>query len=267
MKLLLQRMWELGISWDECFPNDIKATFVEWINEIEIINQLKIPRLYFNEINWESIELHLFSDASPKSYGSVGYFLLKRTDKYFTSFIMSKSRLAPLKKLTLPRLELLCALISARLEHYLQNTFPMLKKENIYYCSDSQICIYWIKGKADDWKPFVRNRVSEIKEKTNLKRWHHCIGKSNPSDKLTRGMNAKSLVKDEIWIKGPSWLLEPNIPYNLSDPIDSDLDSIKEEKRKVAVSLLTKVEHLQSLLNLHSYTNLNKVIRITFYIS
>ncbi|GFU35577.1 uncharacterized protein TNCV_1042231 [Trichonephila clavipes] len=70
--------------------------------------------------------------------------------------------------------------------------------------SDSQICIHWIKGKADDWKPFVRNRVSEIKEKTDPNRWHHCVGKSNPADKLTRGMNAKALVKDEIWIKGPS---------------------------------------------------------------
>ncbi|GFW57455.1 uncharacterized protein TNCV_543651 [Trichonephila clavipes] len=149
---------------------------------------------------------------------------------------MSKSRLAPLKKLTLPRLELLGALISARLGHYLQNTFPMLKKENIYFWSDSQICIHWIKGKADDWKPFV----SEIKEKTDPNRWHHCVEKSNPADKLTRGMNAKALVKDEICIKGPSWLLEPNIPYNnLSDPIDTDLDSIKEEKRKVAVFLPT----------------------------
>ncbi|GFW66826.1 uncharacterized protein TNCV_3783961 [Trichonephila clavipes] len=80
-------------------------------------------------------------------------------------------------------------------------------------------------------------------------------------------MNAKALVKDEIWIKGPSWLSESNIPYNnLSDPIDTDLESIKEEKRKVAVSLLTNVEPLQSLLNLHSYTNLNKVIRITSYV-
>ncbi|GFW58876.1 uncharacterized protein TNCV_4047141 [Trichonephila clavipes] len=81
------------------------------------------------------------------------------------------------------------------------------------------------------------------------------------------GISAKALVKDEIWIKGPSWLLEPNIPYNnLSDPIDTDLDSIKKEKRKVAMSLLTNVEPLQSLLNLHSYTNLNTVIRITSYV-
>ncbi|GBM58857.1 hypothetical protein AVEN_87150-1 [Araneus ventricosus] len=193
MKLLLQTIWELGIPWDECVPSEIKATFIEWLNEIEVLRKFEIPRLYFNEVNWESVELHLFSDASPKCYGSVAYFRIKYADRYVTSFIMSKSRLAPLKKLTLPRLELLGALISARMGHYLQDTFPMLKGENIFYWSDSQICIHWIKGKADDWKQFVRNRVSEIKEKTNPNRWHHCAGKFNPADKLTRGISAQAL--------------------------------------------------------------------------
>ncbi|GBN01044.1 hypothetical protein AVEN_261624-1 [Araneus ventricosus] len=168
MKLLLQTIWELGIPWDECVPSEIKATFIEWLNEIEVLRKFEIPRLYFNEVNWESVELHLFSDASPKCYGSVAYFRIKYAARYVTSFIMSKSRLAPLKKLTLPRLELLGALISARMGHYLQDTFPMLKRENIFYWSDSQICIHRIKGKADDWKQFVRNRVSEIKEKHPL---------------------------------------------------------------------------------------------------
>ncbi|GBM46537.1 hypothetical protein AVEN_17925-1 [Araneus ventricosus] len=222
MKLLLQTIWELGIPWDECVPSEIKATFIEWLNEIEVLRKFEIPRLYFNEVNWESVELHLFSDASPKCYGSVAYFRIKYAARYVTSFIMSKSRLAPLKKLTLPRLELLGALISARMGHYLQDTFPMLKRENIFYWSDSQICIHWIKGKADDWKQFVRNRVSEIKEKTNPNRWHHCAGKFNPADKLTRGISAHALVNDEIWFSGPPWLLQINVPYNKSSDVGID---------------------------------------------
>ncbi|GFU59505.1 hypothetical protein TNCV_1515721 [Trichonephila clavipes] len=81
-------------------------------------------------------------------------------------------------------------------------------------------------------------------------------------------MSAKALVKGEIWIRGPAWLLEPNIPYNnLSDPIETDLDLIKEEKRKVAVSLLTNVEPLQSLLILHRYSNNLIQISVTSYVS
>ncbi|GFR06978.1 hypothetical protein TNCT_212881 [Trichonephila clavata] len=74
-------------------------------------------------------------------------------------------------------------------------------------------------------------------------------------------MRAEALVKDEIWITGASWLLESNIPYNKpSDPIDADLVSIKEEKRKVTVSLITNVASLQPLLNLYSYNSLDKKV-------
>ncbi|GBL78729.1 hypothetical protein AVEN_65284-1 [Araneus ventricosus] len=267
MKLLLQTIWELGIPWDECVPSEIKATFIEWLKEIEVLRKFEIPRLYFNEVNWESVELHLFSDASPKCYGSVAYFRIKYTDRYVTSFIMSKSRLAPLKKLTLPRLELLGALISARMGHYLQNTFPMLKRENIFYWSDSQICIHWIKGKADDWKQFVRNRVSEIKERTNTNRWHHCAGKFNPADKLTRGISAQALVNDEIWFSGPPWLLQINVPCNKSSDIDdTELNCVEEERRKVVITFQTNIESFQPVLNLDNYSDLDKVISITSYV-
>ncbi|GBM30188.1 hypothetical protein AVEN_134226-1 [Araneus ventricosus] len=63
MKLLLQTIWELGIPRDECVTSEIKATFIEWLNEIGVLRKYEIPRLYFNEVKWESVELHLFSDA------------------------------------------------------------------------------------------------------------------------------------------------------------------------------------------------------------
>ncbi|GBN64165.1 hypothetical protein AVEN_215717-1 [Araneus ventricosus] len=73
MKLLLQTICELGIPWDECVRSEIKATFIKCLNEIEVFKKFEIPKLHFNEVNWESVEL-LFSDASPKCYGSVTYF-------------------------------------------------------------------------------------------------------------------------------------------------------------------------------------------------
>ncbi|GBL92650.1 hypothetical protein AVEN_123814-1 [Araneus ventricosus] len=150
---------------------------------------------------------------------------------------------------------------------YLQDTFPMLKRENIFYRSDSQICIHWIKGKADDWKQFVRNRVSEIKEKTNPNRWHHCAGKFNPADKLTRGISAQALVNDEIWFSGPPWLLQINVPCNKSsDIVDTELNCVEEERRKVVVTFQTNIELFQPLLNLDNYSDLDKFIKITSYV-
>ncbi|GBM42805.1 hypothetical protein AVEN_228580-1 [Araneus ventricosus] len=94
MRLLLQTIWELGMPWGECVPSEIKATFMDWLNEIEVLRKFEIPRLYFNEVNWESVELHLFSDASPKCYGSVAYFRIKYTERY-----MLQASFGPLKEI------------------------------------------------------------------------------------------------------------------------------------------------------------------------
>ncbi|XP_071040053.1 uncharacterized protein [Parasteatoda tepidariorum] len=220
IKLMLQQIWEKGISWDECIPTEIKDTFIDWCNELKIIRNLEIPRQYFEELDWESLEIHIFSDASPKCYGAVAYFRMKN----ITRFIMSKSRLAPLKKLTLPR----------------------------------------IKGQSDDWRQFVRNRVIEIKEKTNPDHWHHCSGKDNPADKLTRGMNAQALLNETVWLSGPPWLKERNIPYDESASCP-DLHNVVGERQKV-VTLHLKTVSIQPLLNLDNYSDLNKVFRITGYI-
>ncbi|XP_054709039.1 uncharacterized protein LOC129218740 [Uloborus diversus] len=156
IKLLLQAIWESGISWDESVPFEIKCTFMEWLSEIDEIENIKIPRLYFTDFEWGASEVHIFSDASPKCYGCVAYFRMKHGNGYLTKFMIAKSRVAPLKGLTLPRSELMGALISSRLGSYLQDTFHKLEKQKIFYWTDSQICLHWIKGNADEWKQFVR---------------------------------------------------------------------------------------------------------------
>ncbi|GBM30189.1 hypothetical protein AVEN_134227-1 [Araneus ventricosus] len=141
----------------------------------------------------------------------------------------------------------------------------MLKRENIFYWSYSQRYIHCIKGKTDDWKQFVRNRVSEIKEKTNPNRWHHCAGKDNPADKLNRGISAQ--VNDEIWFSGPQWLLQINVPCNKSsDIVGTELNCIEEERRKIVATFQNNIEPFQPLLNLDNYSDLDKVIRINSYV-
>ncbi|GBN01609.1 hypothetical protein AVEN_265911-1 [Araneus ventricosus] len=142
---------------------------------------------------------------------------------------------------------------------------PCSKRENIFDWSDSQICNHWIKGKADVWKQFVRNRVSEIKEKTN--RWYHCAGKDNPADKLNRGISAQALVNNKIWFSGQPWLLQINVPCNKSsDIVDTELNFVEEERRMVVVTFQTNIDPFQPLLNLDNYNDLDKVMRITSYV-
>ncbi|XP_054719061.1 uncharacterized protein LOC129228407 [Uloborus diversus] len=239
---------------------------MEWLSEIDEIENIKIPRLYFTDFEWGASEVHIFSDASPKCYGCVAYFRMKHGDGYLTKFMIAKSRVAPLKGLTLPRLELMGALISSRLGSYLQDTFRKLEKQKIFYWTDSQICLHWIKGNADEWKQFVRNRVKEIQTKTNPSNWFFCNGKDNPSDKLTRGIRVQALVNDKVWFYGPAWLNELDMSCNMeSANVDIDVHCAEERKRSV-VTLQTNIESSQPLLNLENYSDLNKVLRITSYV-
>ncbi len=264
IKVLLQTLWEKGIQWDDPIPPDNELQFKEWLDEVSSIPELSIPRRYFSNLDYEDIELHIFSDASIKAYGAVAYFRVKYPHgKIFTTFVISKVRLAPLKEISLPRLELMGTLVSARLSQYLQTTFPWLDDRKIYMWTDSQICLHWIKGHAADWKQFVRNRVSEIQAKTNPQSWKFCSGKSNPADKLTRGVRARSLVYDEVWWTGPPWLSEENLFFENVNLPELNPEEAIFENRKCCVSLITHANTSDPLFNLDNYSKLSKVLRIT----
>ena len=152
IKCLLQELWQLGLDWDEEFSGEIKQHWLKWCREIKEIKKLEIPRFYFaNSVSQENVQLHVFSDASLKSFGAVAYFRYQTSSGTFnTSFVISKARVAPLKKLTLPRLELMGAIIAARIVKHLKEIFKNL--ERIFMWSDSTIVLHWIKGQPAKWK-------------------------------------------------------------------------------------------------------------------
>ncbi|GFX27874.1 integrase catalytic domain-containing protein [Trichonephila clavipes] len=153
-------------------------------------------------MNRKDLQLHVFSDASAKSFGAVAYLRYKISDSNFhTRFVISKSRVAPIKKITLPRQELMGAVIAARLVKHLKRIFKDIKR--IILRSDSTIVLYWIKGSASKFKPFVSNRILEIQENTDPASWRHCSDKQNPADLLTRGLTSKELINSEKWWHGP----------------------------------------------------------------
>ncbi|XP_055928199.1 uncharacterized protein LOC129959405 [Argiope bruennichi] len=167
----------------------------------------------------------LLQNASPKAYGCVAYFRKVTNLKVSSSFIVAKCRLSPLKKLNLPRLELMGALVSARLAEYLKRAFPWITSDHIFFWSDSQISLHWIKGDPLRWKEFVRNRVREIQEKTNRDQWNYCRGKANPADKLTRGLSIRVLAQDDVWWYGPDWLFNPDLC--LDNTVNSEFNEVE----------------------------------------
>ncbi|GBM17523.1 hypothetical protein AVEN_198026-1 [Araneus ventricosus] len=269
MKILLQKIWTLGLDWDEALPPEIKNEWILWRSELNELERMSLPRKYFKGCEKSEVSLHVFADASPEAYGAVAYFryLHDKKDNY-TSFIAAKGRVAPLKPLTLPRLELMAALVAAKLAKYLTGMFPELCKKTFLW-SDSQITLHWIKGNSRNWKPFVANRVSEIQTLTDPEQWFHCSGKENPADLLSRGESAVNLVKSSLWSHGPSWLSQSECDWPMKQQREIDEESVLNEKRSQPVNALQvsdKNVEIPILLDLFRFSRLLKVYRITAYV-
>lgn len=144
-KIMMQELWKHNLTWDKELLDDFKENWVRWLNELQNLTPLEIPIQYFNNVDSE-IQLHVFCDSSQLAYGAVAY-LRGTTPKSGTkcTFIMSKSKVAPIKPQTMPRLELLAAVLEAELSKYLSNTIlPKFHTSQIILWSDSQIVLSWI---------------------------------------------------------------------------------------------------------------------------
>ncbi|GFQ65433.1 integrase catalytic domain-containing protein, partial [Trichonephila clavata] len=239
----------------------------QWSSEAEGLTEIKIPRFYLGDVDQElsSVDIHCFSDASKSAYGTILYLrFVTCNNKIETSFICSKSRVAPLKSLTLPRLELTAALLSARLAKQVSSCLKF--NANIYYWTDSLISYYWICGDSSAFKPYIKNSVQEIQLLSDPSQWGHCPGKDNPADLISRGTSAVKLAQNELWWHGPPWLkLAPDHwPNRQRDILDPELCSEELEYRSSVHVAVT--QQRESLVDINRFSSLKKLLKVTAWV-
>ncbi|KRZ47850.1 Transposon Tf2-6 polyprotein, partial [Trichinella nativa] len=268
-KRMLQALWRKGIDWDTPLPQNILKDWRDWIAEIPSISEIRLPRCWLPAGTdcIKEVELHGYGDASEMAYGSAVY--LKATTvsgETVVKLVMSKTRIAPVKRVTLPRLELMAALITARLISFVKTSLE-IKFSKVVCWTDSQVALRWIQGDSYRWKPFVGNRVESILELTDAQWWRHCPTADNPADILTRGCRMKDLVSNNLWWHGPHWLTKCEDAWPMAK-FESVIDRNPEfqaEVRKSARQLHTQTK-VEPALDPQKYSSLTKLFNVTAYV-
>ncbi|XP_071033032.1 uncharacterized protein [Parasteatoda tepidariorum] len=264
-KIYLQKLWLLKIDWYQMLPDCIEKNWIDFVSTLPELKNLAIPRYVFRE---ESIVIHGFADASLMAYGAAIYVQSIPTDGIPTARLLcSKSRVAPLKSLTIPRLELSSCLLLAQLMH---KVLPSLKIpiEKVILWTDSMICLAWIGKSPHVLKTFVSNRIAAIQELTESYEWRHISSEENPADIISRGLDAKDILTCKLWWDGPSFLREEGPPdKNNSVELDSNNDYISEFKTTIDSNFATLNSNsfVNNFLNLsNNYLKLIHVLSFIF---
>ena len=263
-RFLLQDLWKEEFAWDQPLPDAFHDRWIEIARDIEAAATSQIKRRYDVDESSNNYKLHVYVDASKQGYGAV-VFLVNGSK---TSFVIAKSRVAPVKTLTLPQLELMAAVLGSRLAATVQKSFNRHLSFKTVMWSDAQIVLHWIKdgGKTT----FVNNRVAEI-QKLNKKHgteieWKYCPTKDNPADFLTRGATLEEFNLSSLWKVGPDWIsTEADWPkWNQSSRASclhvSSLHTVVEEE-----SVAAKLD-ISNCIDETKFGDCNKLFRVTAWV-
>jgi len=258
-KLLLQEVWMKKLTWDEVLPGDISEKFSKWVENIHWLECIRIPRRIcpLGNLSCETTSIHVFCDSSKLAFAACVFIRTEFQNKVAVQLIYAKSRIAP-KNATIPRLELLAALIGARMYSHVQEALQLSCKA--YFWTDSSIALTWIKEK-EDWGTFVGNRCREICKTTNKEDWYHVSGDLNPADLPSRGCGAKTLYETKWW-EGPAWLRTEESKWPVSNLSLPDANAYAEKKKTVISALTTDInmKFTNSLLYFSSYLKLLRMV-------
>ena len=265
-KIFMQRMWSLSLDWSDPLPEKEAQEWNQFVSSIACIQVLQISRCVLSE-TMTNFELHGFSDASEKAYGAAIYIkCMSSNDNVKVSLLCSKSRVSPLKKISIPRLELSGALLLAQLFDKVSKSLKLVPSKCYLWC-DSTIVLAWLKNDPSKLKTFVANRAAEIKKLTNIEEWHHVVSQQNPADLLSRGLDPAKLVNNHLWFTGPQFLNQSSLPesdeHSLAPEFYNEFKKSKQTKQE-CVSLSTAMQPNFDLSE--RFSSLTKLQRVTAFV-
>ena len=246
-KQIFQKTWMTTGTWDEELPQELELEWRKWKEEVPILDDIKIDRCFVPETFTDPVySLHGFGDASEASYGGAAYLRIedRGTSAVHTALLCSRTRVAPIgKRRSIPELELIAALINARLVKYVERELK-LPIESITCWTDSQVVLQWISKPAYSWQTFVANRVSEIQNLVQPSNWKYVPSGPNPADLCSRGISAKALVESRLWWEGPLYLRNEESAWPRQEiPTAENVEKAKKKSKPKSMNVFTVVQN------------------------
>ena len=262
-KILLQKLCKSQLGWDELLPEEMMTEWRSWVGGLQSLKYFTIPRC-INLSPKSDMELVGFCDASMSAYAAVIYLRCSQGSEITSRLVMSRSRVAPMKAMTIARLELLGAVLLARLMSAVLEYLSYWKFTRVSYYTDSKNVLYWITGDKKIWNDYISKRLEEINIRTLKHQWYHCPGEENSADLPTRGVPMGSLSTSLKWLQGPSWLTEVDFQPNREEcqPIPSQ-ECLDEEKKKVHTHVAAESSGIDQVIKLENYSTFKRLCHQT----
>ena len=267
-KQLFQKLCEKQVEWDEPLTRELVTEWESLTSDLQQFAPIMISRHYPRTLGGKSFSLTGFCDASQKAYAAVIYIRAARGDVIHTQFVCSKTRVAPVKKMTIPRLELLSALLLARLTSTVQRALePELQLEDTRCYTDSTVALSWITGLDKEWKQFVINSRQDT-EPCSTQLLETLCWNSESRRYSSRGVSSLELQgKIELWLNGRNLtIVDHNTESEEMATLPQECLTEMRGKRGKSTTVLTTQASPMVVLPCENYSCLKRLIRITVYI-
>ncbi|XP_071479017.1 uncharacterized protein [Diadema antillarum] len=261
-KILLQDMCAKGLGWDEEVGDSECMRWQQWLEELPQLERITIDRCLKPTSEVSQYELHAFCDASMRGYAAAVYLRTTSTDGSIKcTFVMGKTRLCPLKTMTIPRLELSAAVLACSLMEVVKAELKLPISTTTYW-TDSTSVLKYIRNESRRFHTFVANRITKIQSVSDPSEWRHVDTKSNPADDGSRGLQAREMTSDCRWICGPEFLQKPQEcwpqpPTDLgeNDDLAASGEVLNDPEVKKGLVNLTTADPVQKLTERYSTWN------------
>ena len=235
-KILLQELWARGYGWDDEIADEIALRIAaKWFDQLKQLNTVKILRCLRAIEPVVSTKLITFTDASVEAYGCAVYIRHEYESHEVTCrLVTSKSKVAPLTLMTVPKLELMGAVLGLRLAQSVIVVLGIPMQDVLFY-SDSIDVLWWIRGRGKEFRPFIANRVVEIQNNSDPSQWQHVSTHENPADLCTRGTSPSQLAENALWWEGPAWIKKEEVQWPRMK-FDNHPDELSERRTMQSTS-------------------------------